>query len=305
MRVLLTGATGFIGSYVLRELIDRGHDARCLLRDPSAPLDVQSDRIERMEGDVTDPESLKRKAHACDAVIHLVGIIEEHASKGITFERVHDQGTLNVVTEATRAGVETFIHMSANGASDAGKTAYQRTKWAGEQHVQNAGFRHWTIFRPTVVFGDPGPGRPEFASTLLRKLIRPFPVTPIFGDGRYKLQFVSVEDVAAAIVQALDRPVASDRIYCAAGPTTLDYIDAINVITEAAGLSRRPKVKQPIWLTRPVVQTAGKAGILPITPDQFEMLIEGNTCIDESFARDFDLRNLPFDTSTLTYLNRT
>lgn len=302
MRVLLTGATGFVGSYVLRELIAQGHDVRCILRDPAASLDVESGKIERVQGDVTDPDSIKRTAHACDAVIHLVGIIEEKPSRGITFERVQVEGTLNMVSEAGRAGVERFVHMSANGASESGKTGYQRSKWAAEQHVQNAKFKHWTIFRPTLIFGDPGPGRPEFATLLLRKLIRPFPVIPIFGDGRYKLQFVAVEDVAGAIVQALDNPVASGRIYCAAGPTVLEYVEAIDEITATAGLRPRTKMPQPVWLARPLIQTAGRTGMLPITPDQFEMLIAGNTCLDESFSRDFDIAHRPFDRTTLAYL---
>jgi nucleoside-diphosphate-sugar epimerase len=304
MRVLLTGATGFLGSYILRELIAQGHDVRCILRDTSAALDVDSPKIERVQGDVTDADSLKRTAHACDAVIHLVGIIEEKPSRGITFDRVHVEGTLNMVSEASRAGVERFIQMSANGASESGKTAYQRTKWAAEQHVQNAKFKHWTIFRPTLVFGDPGPGRPEFSTILLKKLIRPFPVIPIFGDGRYKLQFVAIEDVSRAVVQALENPVASGRIYCAAGPTALEYVEAIDEITRAAGLSVRSKVPQPIWLARPLIHTAGRTGMLPITPDQFEMLIEGNTCMDESFARDFDIEHVPFEETTLAYLKK-
>jgi uncharacterized protein YbjT (DUF2867 family) len=302
MKVFLTGATGFIGSYILRQLIEDGHSVRCLVRDESAHLDMPSDLIERSLGDVTDPDSLKRAMTGCDAVIHLVGIIEEKPSKGVTFEAVHDKGTFNVIEEATRAGIETFIHMSANGAAHDGKTEYLRTKWAGEQHVRNAAFKRWTIFRPTIVFGDPGPGRPEFAKMLLRKLIRPFPVLPIFGDGSYKLQFVAVEDVAAAFVQALDRDGVSGKEYCVGGPTTLTYKDALDVITEAAGLKQRAKVPQPIWLVRPVVNTAGKAGLLPITPDQFEMLVNGNVCIDDSFLQDFDLKKTPFAKESLTYL---
>lgn len=304
MRVLLTGATGFIGSYILRELIDRSHDVRCLLRDTSVELAVQSDRVERTKGDISDADSLKRTAHGCDAVINLVGIIEEKPSKGITFENIHDRGTLNLVQEAARAGVETFLQMSANGAASSGKTGYQRSKWAGEQHVKNAEFRHWTVFRPTLVFGDAGPGRPEFATILLRKLIRPFPVVPIFGDGKYRLQFVAVEDVAKAFVQALEKPETAGKTYCVAGPTVLEYTEALDVIARAAGLSPRTKIPQPIWLVRPVVHTAGRAGMLPITPDQFEMLIEGNTCSEESFAQDFDIENRPFSIDTLAYLKK-
>lgn len=304
MHVFITGATGFVGSYILKSLIEAGHTARCLMRDTSDTLGIDPDKVERVKGDVTKPKSLRGLMRGCDAVMHLVGIIEEKPSAGITFKRLHEEATKHVVDEARDSEIETFIQMSSNGASPEGVSAYQTTKWKAEQYVQNAGFPHWTIFRPSVVFGEPGPGQPEFASQLVNTLIRPFPILPVFGDGSYRMQPVAVEDVADAFVQALTLPAAKQQIYPVAGPTSYPYTEILDILAEGAGLSPKPQIKQPIWLVRPVVHTVGKLGLLPISPDQFEMLIQGNTCDPSAFFRDFDLKRIPFTAENLSYLQK-
>lgn len=301
MNVLLTGGTGFIGSYVLQELVRQGHTVRCLVRkrEPEA-----KDGVEEFEGDVTRPETLRGAADGCDAVIHLIGIIDEKPSKGVTFEAVHYEGTKVIVEEAVRAGVERFIHMSANGARPDGVSRYQTSKWKAEQFVQNADFDHWTILRPSTVFGDPGHENPEFAIRVAKTLIKPFPVLPVFGDGSFMMQPVSVEEVAAAFVQALTLDEASGKSYCVAGKERLTYSEVLDRITRAVGLKPKPKIPQPIWLVRPVIHSVGRLGLLPISPDQFEMLIEGNTCDSSDFYSDFDVTYRPFTPENLEYVRR-
>jgi len=302
MHVYLTGATGFVGAYILRELIARGHTARCLVRDPSAVPAVSGKGVEKVKGDVTNPKVLAGTMRGCDAVIHVVGIIEEHPSQGVTFERIHYEGTVHVVDEARQSGIDRFIQMSANGARAAGISAYQTTKWRAEEYVRGAGFAHWTIFRPSVVFGDPGPESPEFSTQLARTLVKPFPILPVFGDGTYRMQPVSVEEVAAAFVQALDRAAADRKTYCVAGQASYAFNDILDRIAGGLGLAPKPKLHQPLWLARPLIQTIGKLGLLPISPDQFEMLIEGNTCDADPFYRDFDVTYKPFTAENLAYL---
>ncbi len=302
MRVLLTGATGYVGSHLLRALRPRDVEVRCLTRGASPSLVETGPAIQHVTGDITQPETLEGAFDACDAVIHLVGIIEEHPSQGVTFERIHVDGTRNVVEAAQAAGVDRFVHMSANGAREDAGTAYQTTKWRAEQIIREAGFAHWTVFRPSLLFGPPDPGRPEFASQLLRDLLRPFPIWPIFGDGRYEMQPVHVTEVASAFVQALLRTAADGNTYVAAGPTRLPYVELLDVVARGAGLSPRPKLPVPMALARLGVYTVGRLGLLPISPAQFDMLVEGNTGDASAFYEDFDLDPTPFTPDTLTYL---
>ena len=302
MHVLLTGATGYVGSYILRELLRQGHTPHCLVRGSAADLAVQDDAIQVVSGDVTDPASLEGAFVDCDAVIHLVGIIEESPSRGVTFERLHVDATRNVVEAAQEADIERFIHMSANGARPDASTGYQRTKWEAEEIVKTADFAHWTIFRPALLFGKPDPGRPEFSSRLLSDLIRPFPILPVFGDGAYELQPVHATEVAEAFVQALHVKAAHHQTYIAAGRDRFSYVEVLDRIAQGAGLDPKPKAYVPLVLARLGVYTAGRVGLLPISPSQFEMLIEGNTGDETSFYSDFDLSATPYTPENLAYL---
>lgn len=302
MHVFLTGGTGFVGSYVLRTLITSGHTARCLVRDPDAQLVEGGAPVETVQGDVTDVDSLEGALDGCDAVIHLAGIIEEQPARGVTFEAVHVQGTINLVRAAKQADIDRFIHMSANGAHPDGVSAYQTTKWRAEQHVKESGFDHWTIVRPSIVFGDPGPQGIEFASRLAKTLVDPFPILPVFGDGRYQLAPIAVEAVAEAFVQALTSDAAHEQTYCAAGWRAYPFTEILDRIAKGMGIAPKLKVFIPLWLGRPLVKLFSRLGLAPISIDQLDMLVTGNTCDPSAFFDDFDVDDTPFATDELTYL---
>lgn len=302
MNVFLTGATGFVGRYVLRALVRHGHHVRCLARHLGGRLSEEGASVEKVGGDVTEPASLRGKLDGCDAAIHLVGIIEEKPSAGVTFERIHVEGTRHVVEEARRAGIGRFVQMSANGAAPDGLTTYQTTKWRAEESVKDAGFDHWTIFRPSIIFGDPGADAVEFSTRIAQTLIRPFPLLPVFGDGSYRMQPVSVEEVAEAFAQALTTEAVAQQTYCAAGPEAIRYTEVLDRITGGLGQRPKPKVPTPIFLARPMIKLLGPLGLLPISSAQFEMLISGNTCDAAAFYRDFDLEPRAFTAAHLAYL---
>lgn len=292
-----------MGSYVVRELLERNHHVRCLVRPGSThKLEVDADGVDLVFGDITDPQSLEGSLDGCDAVIHLVGIIEENRRKGITFDAIHYQGTVNVADEAYRANVGRFVHMSANGARPDGSSRYQTSKWRGEEYLRSAGVFDWTIFRPTIIFGKPGAEVPEFATRLTNTLVRPFPVLPILGDGTYEIQPVSVEVVARAFVQALDRRVTTGKTYCVAGPDRYTFDQIVDILARALGGEPKRKLHVPLGLIEPVIEAAAPTGLLPISPDQLRMLTAGNTCDPTDFNCDFDVNHKPFSPETLTYL---
>jgi NADH dehydrogenase len=299
MHVLLTGASGYVGGYALQALLRRGHTVRALARSGEPP-----DGAETARGDVTDPASLEGAFEGVDAVVHLVGIIDERPSKGATFRRIHVEGTRNVARAARAAGVGRFVHMSANGARPGGASAYQTTKWEAEEVVRRAGFDHLAIFRPSTLFGDPGPDHPEFAKRLWQTLVKPFPVWPIFGDGRYELQPIHVTAVAEAMAQAVDLDAANGQAFCAAGHERLAYVEVLDRIARGGGIAPKPRVSVPMPLARLGVNTVGALGLLPISPDQFAMLVEGNTCDPSAFFATFNVETPPFTPEHLGYLAR-
>jgi NADH dehydrogenase len=299
MLVFITGGTGFVGQHIVDHLLKAGHSVRCLVR--NAPDRRLPDTVEQMQGDVLEPASLTNALEGVDAVIHLVGIIEEKPNRGITFDALHHTATANVVKAARRAGVDTWIQMSANGARENGVSAYQTSKWKAEQVVKSAGFDHWTIFRPSLVFGKPGNEVPEFASQLVNDLIKPFPVWPIFGDGLFAMQPIHVQDVARAFVVALGTPAAHGKVMCLSGPEAIPFRDILGRIASGAGVRHKPMIPQPLWLMRPVVSILGGI-LLPISSDQLEMLVEGNTCDGRPAADLFGLKMTPFNAEELSYL---
>jgi len=336
MHVFLTGATGYVGHYVLRALRQRGHTVRCLIRPGSldklpvpeaerAEVDTSKAQIveeiltegeaaprsraplapvEVVYGDVASLDSIEGDLAGCDAVVHLVGIIEEVKHKGVTFDNVHVRGTRHVVEQARVAGVRRFIHMSANGARPDAESAYHKTKWQAEEIVREAAFPHTVVFRPSILFGEPAEGQPEFSSKLADTLVRPFPVLPVFGDGTYAVQPVHVEEVAEAFAAALDLDLAGEgpRSYCAAGREEVPFNEALDRIARGMGRDPKGKVHLPLGLSRVLVNTAGAAGLLPISPAQFRMLIEGNTCDPSAFLRDFGINPRPYTPEALAYL---
>ena len=198
MKVFVTGGTGFVGNEVLRQLVAAGHAVRALVRPGSEEKLAVRDKVEVHHGDVTEPEGLDEALAGCDAIIHLVGIIREFPSRGITFERLHVEATANVLAAARDQGVSRYLHMSSNGTDPTSTLGYHRTKWQAEEAVR-ASDLDWTIFRPSLIFGKGG----EFV-TMLADLIRKMPMVPVIGDGRYRMQPVAVTEVAASFVRPGD-----------------------------------------------------------------------------------------------------
>ena len=299
MLVLVTGASGFVGSHLVPALLAAGHTVRALSRSPEAD---PREGVETVHGDVTDVGSLKGAFEGVDAVVHLVGIIDESPSKGVTFEAIHVDGTRNVAHAAKEAGVERFVHMSANGARPDGKSEYQTTKWRAEEIARGVGFEHLVVFRPSTLFGDPGPDNPEFAKRLWETLVKPFPVLPVFGKGDYELQPVHVQACADAMAAAVTREASGGESYCVAGHERIPYTEVLKRIARGGGIEPKPTAPVPIFAARLGVNTLGKVGLLPISPAQFEMLVEGNTCDPTAFFEDFGVTTPTFDGESLSYL---
>ena len=286
-RVFVTGATGFVGRAVIQALRAEGHVVRCLVRRGSERDLHGFEAIERVEGDVqAGPAALEAGIAGCDTVIHLVGIIREFPASGITFDRVHVQGTRNVVEAAGRVGVRRFLHMSALGTRAGARARYHQTKWAAEELVRASGLA-WTIVRPSVIYGV-GDG---FIS-LLARMVRRLPVVPVIGDGQNRLQPVPVEHVAAGFARAVRVEAAVKQTYAVAGAEVVTMQGLLALIGSI--LDRRVRtVRIPLGLMRPMAHVLHRVPSFPVTPDQLLMLEEDNTGNAEPFYAAFGLSPEP------------
>lgn len=295
MRIFVTGGSGFVGKAVINDLLNQKHEVCALIR--KSQMLTENPNLTTVIGDTTKAGSLKNLLTGYDAVIHLVGIIREFPRRGVTFERLHTQSTQNIVRAASEQGVTRYLHMSANGTREKAVSQYHQTKWAAEEIVRQSGL-DWTIFRPSLIFGSDD----EFINMLAR-MIKLLPVVPVFGDGRYQIQPVHVDDVAAAFISALGTHTSFKKIYCCCGPQSYSYDQLLDTIGLALGHQKSiHKIHQPLMLIKPVVALLQSLPFFPITKDQLQMLIEGNNCNDNSWSEDLKITPMNLEQSIASYL---
>lgn len=287
--ILVTGGTGFVGPKIVHALRAEDRLVRCLVRDPERAKVLASWGCELAQGDVTDPESVRRAAEGCEVVVHLVAIIQ---GKSEQFERIMVQGTRNVVEAAKAGGVRRFVLMSALGTSEETKelAPYFRSKWEMEQMVKGSGLEH-VIFRPSFIFGKDGGALKTFM-----RLVRLSPVIPVFGAGDQRIQPIWVEDVARYYAAAIDRPDAANRTFELGGPDIVTWEELYDRIKRVLR-KRRPKLHVPMGLMR--VNAAileALPGPTPLTRDQLKMLAGPDNVVSNSDAQEtFGIELVPLD----------
>ena len=235
-RVCILGGSGFVG----RHLANRLHDHHIHARVPTrrrerAKQILVVPGLELMQADIFDPASLDRLFGEVDAVINLVGILNEKGFDGSGFHRAHVELTDKVLDACRRTGVQRLLHMSALGAdADNGPSYYQRTKGEAERRVLAAGDDlAVTVFRPSVVFGPEDKFFNQFA-TLLKLSPGVFPLpTP-----KARFAPVYVGDVADAFIRTLHDHRTHGQAYDLCGPETATLEELVRYTARQAGLRR-------------------------------------------------------------------
>jgi len=264
--ILVTGGTGFVGPKIVHALRAEDAPVRALVRDPSSSSarTLSAWGCELVQGDATDPESLRGATEGADSVVHLIALI---AGKPEEYERVMSQGTRDLVAAAKEARVSRFVLMSALGTTEESKdlVPYYRSKWDMEQTVKASGIEY-VIFRPSFVFGKDGGVLPTF----LRQ-VKYSPVTPVPGSGTRRLQPIWVDDVAAFFARSLSTEEAANKTFDLGGPDRLTWNELYERIRRTLG-KRRPTVHVPMGLMRAGAALAEKLPHPPVTRDQQTML---------------------------------
>ncbi len=271
--VLVTGASGFVGSHVVPALIDAGHRVVGLVRDEDAAAivarrltEAQRASLETRIGDVTEPATLPAAMAGIDAIVHLAAIPRDFDG-GQSLRLVNTEGTRNVVHAAREAGVRRFVHQGALAVVDEPDLHYASSKARAMAIVRDSGL-DWTILDPSLLFGP----RDGFFN-LIAGLVRMSPgVVPITGTGAARFQPLAIDDLARVVVAVLGDDETIGREYPLGGPRYWTYREIVEEVLAAMG-KRRILVPMPVPVIRLVAGAAELVRLpFPVATDQLRQL---------------------------------
>ncbi len=278
----MLGGSGFVGTELVMRLVRAGHWVRVPTRNlaHAARLRVL-DTAELRHANVHDPRVLSQLFADCDAVINLIGILNERRRD--TFATVHAALAAKVLAAARGAGVRRVLHMSSLGAAEHAPSRYLRSKAAAEAAVRAVTHPEQaqpsvTIFRPSVIFGAGDSLTNRFAG-LLRLSAG---VLPLARPGA-RFAPISVLDVVEAFAHALERPASAAATYELCGPEVLTLEQIVRLTARVAGLPCHI-VRLPDALARLQAVVMGLLPGKPFSLDNFRSLTLDSVCRENGCA---------------------
>src|SRR5262245_54473863 len=235
MKVLVTGASGFIGQALIARLAARGHEVRALARHAEGL--AARPHVEPFKGDLLDSDSLDRAAQGMDAIVHLAcatGVANERQVR-----RVNVDGTRALLDAAQKHNVRRFVFVSTISATRERMGPYGRTKKEGEAMVEHAGL-DWVTVRPSLVYG----AAPIGLFATLAAYLRSLPVVPVIGSGELELDPIHVDDVCEVLVQCVTRSDVVGKTYDLLGPDRVTFNEFLQRLSRELGI-RKPTVHIP------------------------------------------------------------
>jgi uncharacterized protein YbjT (DUF2867 family) len=267
MKIMLTGASGFIGGHIRRALEAAGHEIVPVTRrdgfDFKQMLAVE-DWLPHLQG--------------VNAVINSVGIIAE--TRGQTFEALHFHAPAALFRACVQAGVKRVVQISALGADEQAFTPYQLTKKAADDVLRSLPLE-WFVLRPSLVYGEGG------ASMAMFQRMANLPIIPLVGDGKQRIQPVHVSDVVATVLHCLHAP--AQRTLDVVGAYPLTFVEWLQLMRRKNG--KAAALTLPIPLPLIMANAYLMRFIVPMLhPDNLRMLQRGNVA-DVQPLTDFLGRN--------------
>lgn len=285
MKIFVTGATGFTGSYVVPMLLDKGWEVHCLVRPTSKREILPQPEIHWHLGDLENPQQLQAALQGCDTLVNIASLGFGHAE--------------TIVTAAQSAGIQRAIFISTTAIFTQLNSRSKHIRLAAEETIQNSGLS-FTILRPTMIYGS---SRDRNMVRLIRWL-KWFPILPVFGKGNYLQQPVYVEDVARAIIQCLEHPKTIGNCYNIAGKFALTYNEVIDTISRS--INRKIlKVHLPDSLVIKLLKILEKVKIpFPIKAEQVKRLNENKDFSNEKAELDFNFQPISFEEGIQREINQ-
>jgi len=273
--VCVLGGTGFVGYQIVSRLNNAGKHVRVLTRRRERHRHLLVlPFVEVIDADIHDPEQLRRHFAGRDAVINLVGILNEKGHRGEGFRHVHVELAKKVLEACKHTGVRRLLHMSALGADHTkGASHYLRTKGEAENHLHTFAAPEvaLTSFRPSVIFGRDDSLFNRFAS-----LLKIAPVFPV-ACPQAKFAPVYVGDVSERFVDALEDRATVGQRYNLCGPDVWTLMEIVRYVCDVKGW-RRALVPLPDWLSKLQASVFEFAPGKPFSRDNFNSLRLDSVC---------------------------
>lgn len=264
---LVFGGSGFLGTAVVRELIEAGRSVRLAARHPNLPDWAEpDDPIELVSADIRSDDDVTAALRNTDAVVNAVSLYVER--RRISFEEIHVKGASRLAQSARDAGIERFIHVSSISADSRSASAYVRARALGEEAVIDA-LPRATIVRPSVLFG-PGDALLSNLAGLTR-----LPLIPLFGRGQTRMQPLHVRDLARAIAHLAGEPVSPRRLFELGGPDIMSYREILHLVMAHLG-RERPLMPVPFFVWLAVARLLSVLPSPPLTRDQVVLMTQDN-----------------------------
>ncbi len=282
--ILITGATGYIGSHLVARLVAQGERPRCFVRSKaSAAAILPVDKVDLVEGDTTRPAALVAAVQGVDTIVHTAFITADRKqAAGNHYEVTNVRGTANLIKAAQEAGVKRVIELSGLGTRPDKPGSYMQGRYLAEKMLKESGLQ-WTIIQPSVLFGKDAPFVKGLAD-----LIRTSPVIPLIGGGGIRFQPIYVEDVVTVIVKVLETPEQSaQKTFIIGGPVYYTFTDIINTLLHTM---HKTRIKAPAPLPLVGIGAAVMETVFskpPLTRAAMTLFTFDNTTDLHSVERDF------------------
>jgi nucleoside-diphosphate-sugar epimerase len=257
-KICLLGGTGFVGKQLINQLVKQKWLVKVLTRRREQYRDLLVlPSVELITTDVHDLEQLKAQLIGCDAVINLVGILNESGNDGAGFRKAHLELTQKVIEACQATNVTRLLHVSAlNADAEQGTSHYLRSKGEAENLVHAAKGLQVTSFRPSVIFGE----NDSFFNRFAQLLRVPSPIF-MLPSGEAKFAPVWVNDVVAAMILTLDNPQHEGNRYNLCGPKIYTLKELVAYTAKMMGVKRYIiplKNKSSFWAARVMELIPGK-----------------------------------------------
>jgi len=301
-KVAILGGSGFVGRYIVEELLKQKYTVKLINRNKISLIN------QNCEQSVIDlfSDNLYHELQDFDCLIYNIGIIREYPSKGISFQAIHEDLAVHAMKMAEKAGIKKFILMSANKV-ELCRTGYEKSKFASEQYLVNSKM-DWTIFRPSIIFGDPTE-KIEFCSQIKRDIINiPLPLPLFFNGinisnaGSMKMNPIHVKNVAEFFVKSINLESSNLKIYELGGTHQYSWKQMLQIISSVCK-KRKYSIPVPFIAIKVLASIFDRFSWFPVTKDQLIMLSDGNSCNSEKYFREFGINEILFSSEELKYLS--